>query len=111
MSEQAVYWPLIAARLASLTLLIIIAILLKPHPRPGKIATPWILAVGVLDTLGNVFFAFATRAGRLDISAILCALYPATTVLLAYIFLHERLSIRQWLGVALAFLAVGLIAS
>ncbi|PYU92794.1 MAG: hypothetical protein DMG08_11750 [Acidobacteria bacterium] len=38
------------------------------------------------------------------------ALYPLLTVLLAFLFLGERLSGRQWLGVSLA-IAAGLLLS
>jgi drug/metabolite transporter (DMT)-like permease len=110
LSSRAVFWPLATARLTSLIILIILAFILKPAPRPTLPRFPLIAAAGVLDSLGNLFFAMSTRAGRLDIAAVLASLYPAGTVLLAYVLLKERLNRSQWFGVALAMTAIVLIS-
>jgi drug/metabolite transporter (DMT)-like permease len=110
MSSEVVFWPLAAARLASLIVMLAIAYFLKPSPRPTLRSLPLISVAGLLDSSGNLFFALATRAGRLDVAAVLASLYPATTVLLAAILLHERLARAQWLGVSLAFAAILLLS-
>jgi drug/metabolite transporter (DMT)-like permease len=74
----------------------------------GK-AVLWALSAGTLDTTGNLLFIAATRAGRLDVAAVLASLYPASTIVLAGWLLHERLSRRQWLGMAVAACAVVMI--
>ncbi len=109
-SARSVFWPLVTARMASLVILLILVLILKPTPRPILNRIPLIAAAGLLDSTGNLFFALATRLGRLDVSAVLASLYPAGTVLLAYLMLKERLARTQWLGVILAMLAIVLIS-
>lgn len=110
MSSQAIFWPLAAARFASLCFLILLTMFLRPSPFPTWASIPLIALAGLFDSTGNLFFAFATQVGRLDVAAVLGSLYPAVTILLAYIFLHERLARPQWVGVALAMGAIVLIS-
>ncbi len=110
--DQALLWPLVSARLGAVGLLLTIFLLLRP-----KVETPtrgrflFIALAGLFDAGGNAFFAMATRLGRLDTSAVLSSLYPAATVLLAWLILKERLAPRQWLGLVSALSALILIAS
>ena len=61
---------------------------------------PWILlaAAGAADALAEVTFAWASTSGELSISAVLSSLYPLVTMLLAMIFLHERMRAIQGIG-------------
>jgi drug/metabolite transporter (DMT)-like permease len=69
----------------------------------------WAMATAVLDSSGNLLYIAATRAGRLDVAAVLASLYPASTILLAAWALHERPTRRQGLGMAVAAAAVVMI--
>lgn len=73
---------------------------------------PWVLAIvsGALDASANGIFQLATQRGLLAIVAVIGSLYPAATVMLARIFLHERLNRLQIIGVIAALAAAASLA-
>ena len=72
----------------------------------------WAFATGILGGLGNIaFFQALFRGGKASIVAPVTALFPMVTVRLALIFLRERLGRTQWIGLALAFVAIYLLSS
>ena len=109
-ARDAVLWPVIAARWSAVVVLVAFCILRREALLPSRGRIPLMGLAGMLDTAGNACFALAARAGRLDISVVLASLYPAVTVLLAFLLLKERLSLRQWTGVLFALTAIALIA-
>ena len=104
-------YPLLGARTASFALVAGIGTLLRVPLRPARAAIGLIIAGGVCDMLANVLYVIAAHAGYLAIVAVLTALYPASTVALAAIFLHERLRPPQWAGAALALAGVACISA
>lgn len=82
-------------------------------PREGRAAGVfWAFLTGILGGVGNIFFFQAMVAGgKASVVAPVTALFPMITVLLAMSFLHERLGGRQWLGLALAFVAIYLLSA
>jgi drug/metabolite transporter (DMT)-like permease len=109
MSTESVYWPLVAARLASLSVLTLVALAgRQPRWPPGR-DLPLVATAGLFDAGGNVFVVLAAHAGRLDIAGVLASLYPASTVLLAAVILNERVSRSQFAGLIAALSAIVLI--
>jgi len=109
-ADEGLMWPLLAARTTSICLIILTSLLLRKRIFPAKDKIPLIALTGLLDTAGNIFYMLAARAGRLDIAAVLAALYPATTVLLARLVLKELINRWQLIGILAALGAVMLIA-
>ena len=110
-SPGATFWPLATARLTSVALLLIVIPLRRQPILPGRNVAPLVVATGVLDAVGNAFFVAAAHSGRRDVAAILSSLYPAATVILAAIFLRERVQRIQGVGIVLALLAIPLISA
>jgi drug/metabolite transporter (DMT)-like permease len=109
--EDSGIWPLVSARLVQV-LILAPFLLITGAPAlvaPGSRLTA--LAVGVLDVSANGLFLLAVREGLLSLVAVLSALYPATTVVLARAVLGERMERAQVAGLGLALLGVGLIAA
>lgn len=117
-SPTGVIWPMVSARIGSLTIcsLMLLTLRLRSANSAGarlslnRAVVVWALATALLDTSGNLLFVAAARAGRLDVAAVLASLYPASTILLAALALGEWPTRRQALGMAAAALAVVLIA-
>jgi drug/metabolite transporter (DMT)-like permease len=61
--------------------------------------------------VGNGAFILAAQAGALAVAAVLSSLYPVTTVILAGLVLHERVTRVHALGIALAIGAIACIAA
>ncbi len=110
-STDAVYWPLVAARAASMLEMLAIVVISRQPWRPARNLVPYMVVAGLLDSFGNTFFVYAVRHGRLDVATVLSSLYPATTVLLARFVLKERISRLQTAGMIAALVAVPLIAA
>ena len=106
---SAVFWPLVAARAASLALLGLLVLVRREPVRPSRRALGLIGLAGTMDAGGNALFILAAQTGRLDVAGTLASLYPATTVLLALVVLRERFTRTQALGLLVALAAVPLL--
>jgi drug/metabolite transporter (DMT)-like permease len=103
---HAFYWPLASARFAGFAAFGLYAWIARQPALPPRNLWPACLVNGVLDIGGNAFYVLAAQTGRVDVAAVLGALYPASTVVLAWLVLKERLTWTQAFGVLLAFIAI-----
>ena len=110
-TPDAGMWPLLVSRLASVVLFSSIAVTRRSSFRMPAGVAALVVAAGVIDMLANALYLLAARQGPLSIVVTLSSLYPASTVLLARLILHERLSNLQVTGVVCALAAVALIVS
>lgn len=110
-------WPLLFEQVVAVILIGVTHAVLRgratptTHRPPWSQALPWGLTAGLSGAAGTIFFFLATATGPLTVVAVLSAMYPAITVILAATLLHERTGPSQFAGLAIAAVAVGLIAS
>ena len=109
-SQTSGLTPLVAARMASVALVVLVATAGRQSLRVTRPALPLVALSGVGDMSANGLFLLATQQeGQLAITGVLASLYPVSTVLLAQVLLRERLVGAQVAGLAAAVVAVVLI--
>lgn len=84
----------------------------RRSPASSAPASARLIAVsaGLLDSLANLAFLYVVHQGCLAVSAVIVALYPVATVLLARVGLAERIRPLQLCGLLTAAAAVSLLA-
>lgn len=102
--------PLVVGRTVSSILVVGAALALRKRLGRERPNVPAAAAAGALDSLANFAFLLAVREGDLAVVAVVTALYPAATVVLARVLLAERISRTQLAGLGLAAVAVSLLA-
>ena len=126
-----IWWPLFAARVATVGVAAAVLIGLaarrsggarassgvRRFPVPSRVdpaLTAGVVALvavaGIADFGGNGLFLVAQSTGAFSLAVILSSLYPIVTAMLAARVLGEHLSRSQLVGVALALVGVVLIA-
>jgi drug/metabolite transporter (DMT)-like permease len=103
--------PLLINRAVAAVVVLVAVAVRRGHlgeRRPGRLAS---CAAGALVALANLAFILAVHHGALAIVAVISALYPGATVLLARIVLGERIGRIQRAGLALAAAAVAMLAA
>ncbi len=103
--------PVWLIRLMSTCLLALFAAPLRQAISPPRGPVWWyITGVGILDTAAFVIAAIALGNGQeVAIVSVLVSLFSAVTVVLAWIFLREKLHWSQWLGICIIFVGIVLV--
>jgi drug/metabolite transporter (DMT)-like permease len=99
-----------AMRATQVILVLILALAFMSIGGLIKKDIPLLATIGATDAGANILFAFAASLGLLSVVAVLGSLYPIVTVLLAWWIHKERLIPVQYLGIAITFSGVALIA-
>jgi drug/metabolite transporter (DMT)-like permease len=110
-ADGGVLWALLVARATSVPLLALATLAARAPLVHAPALTARLAVIGALDLAATGLFALATTKGLLAVVAVLGALYPVATVLLARVLLHERLTRTQDAGVMVALGGVALIAA
>ena len=103
--------PLVFARLGSIAVLLVLSLVLGRRLMVASSAFWLTVGAGVFDSGANALFLAAARTGLLTLVAVLSALYPISTILLARIVLKERIGRVQQLGLVVGLVGIVLIAA
>jgi len=95
--------------IGTLTVFTTFFLLRKSEILNGFAVNYYAIGMGLCWGIGTILFIFALENSRISIISTLTALYPAVTIILAYIFLAERLETKEIVGVLLAMAAIFLI--
>jgi drug/metabolite transporter (DMT)-like permease len=110
-NEGGSFSAVFGARATSAPLLLALAVGLRAPLRIGWPAFGALSVIGLTASAALVLFGYAAKLGLISIATILASLYPIVTVLLAHLFVGERLRGAQLLGVTLALGGVVLVTA
>lgn len=105
-SQNGLFWPMVSSRSSGVLVMMVYTWITRQSFVPAKPAWTSIILNGLLDVSGNTLYILAGHYGRMDVAAVLASLYPGSTVVLANIFLHERINRLQVQGILLALAAI-----
>jgi drug/metabolite transporter (DMT)-like permease len=110
-ADRDLLWALVIERIAATAILGAAVLMARPSLRLGSSDARALVLIGLLDVSANALFAGATTIGLVSVVAVLGSLYPVTTIVLARIFLGERLRPTQRTGALGALAGVALISA
>lgn len=108
-SAGLVFGPLVLMRSVETLAFLAVIVLGRRAWRVPRTFWPALVVVGAMDMGATAAYIAATQAGPLAIAAVVSALYPVFTVLLAAVVLRERVTRIHALGIAGAAVAIVLI--
>jgi transporter family protein len=82
----------------------------KPSTNIHFLGFGYMSLIGLTNALGWIALYLALEVGKAIIVVPLSALYPIITIILAYLILHEEISLLKGAGISLALLAILLIS-
>ncbi|MDR3674691.1 MAG: EamA family transporter [Acidobacteriota bacterium] len=90
---------------------VVCAFRLKFRIATERLGVAYSLLMGVIAALGSLAFFAAMKTGKASLIAPATSLYPALTVVLAVIFLKEKLNKVQLCGLFLAMVSIVILST
>lgn len=100
----------LVTRVAALSLVVAILLVFRQPFWPGRQALPWLVAMGVADGIALMCVLSAGALPNAKYASVSSSLFGMLTILLAWMFLKERMTSAQWAGCIVAFAGVGYLA-
>lgn len=110
-AEHSPLMTLVGMRAVSVLCFAVVALALRTTGGIRAGSLPAVAVVGLADAGANLTFGVASTMGMVSIVSVLAGLYPVSTVVLALIFLGERLLPIQRVGVSIALVGIALLAA
>jgi drug/metabolite transporter (DMT)-like permease len=113
-SDGSGLWPLVSARAVAIALIAGALILSRGNPSPGPLTVRqrWLaVGAGAFDVGGTVSLVAGVRSDLAVLVAAITALAPGFTVGWSWLFLHDRVSRVQTVGIVLALIGLAAIAA
>ena len=104
-------WPIVISQVAALVTVTCVAASTRDLRLPPRGARRLSVMTGAIGATGTTMFFLSTHHGLLAVTAVITALYPAMTILLARVLSGERLTALRIIGLSLAAASVALIAA
>jgi drug/metabolite transporter (DMT)-like permease len=103
-------WPIVISQVAAMVTVTCVAASTRDLRLPPRGARRLSVMTGAIGATGTTMFFLSTHHGLLAVTAVITALYPAVTILLARVLSGERLTALRIIGLSLAAASVTLIA-
>lgn len=103
-------WPILAARLLAVATIVVLGRRYGGNLSLRRRLVAPACAVGAIGSVAIVLYLLATQRQQVALVTVLSALYPAVPVVLALVFLRERLSLHQVVGLGLAAATIALVS-
>lgn len=71
----------------------------------------WIVPISLLDTLANLFYNIGVTTGFTSIVSMITSSYSVVTIILAYLFIREKITKSQKVGVMLSLIGIALVST
>lgn len=110
-SGSAGTWPVVAQRTTAFTIALCVGVFGPDRPvSTDEVAVRWSLMAGGFGACGVAAIVLGGQRGPIAPVIVSGSMYPAVAVGLAWLFLRERSTSRQVLGIVAALVGVALIA-
>lgn len=100
----------LVTRVTAIVLLVGIILALKLPIWPGRSAVPVLCVMGIADGIALISVISAATLPDAQYAAVAASVFGLLTIVMAWAFLKERMTVTQWGGCALAFCGIGYLA-
>lgn len=105
--RSVVVYEIVGALIVALIAFVSLGFKVQTHPIGSSLA----IIIGALGLGGSLAYLYAVGKGPVSVVSVLTALYPILTITLAYLLLHEPVTLKQGIGMLLALVAIILLTT